>query len=80
MPSLLMFIALISTSLGLLNLMPVPILDGGWIVLLAVEAVRGKRLSPQVEEALRFVGLALLMLLMVYATVSDISRLIVREM
>ena len=80
LPSLLMFIALISTSLGLLNLMPVPILDGGWIVLLAVEAVRGKRLSPQVEEALRFVGLALLMLLMLYATVSDISRLIVREM
>jgi regulator of sigma E protease len=80
LPSLLMFIALISTSLGLLNLMPVPVLDGGWIVLLAVEAIRGKKLSPQVEEALRFVGLALLMLLMVYATVSDISRLIVRDM
>ena len=80
LPSLLMFIALISTSLGLLNLMPVPVLDGGWIVLLAVEAIRGKKLSTQVEEALRFVGLALLMLLMVYATVSDISRLIVRDM
>jgi regulator of sigma E protease len=78
LPSLMMFIALISTSLGLLNLMPVPILDGGWILLLALEAVRGRPLSPQIEEALKFVGLALLMLLMVYATVSDISRLVVR--
>ncbi len=78
LPSLMMFIALISTSLGLLNLMPVPILDGGWIVLLAVEAIRGKPLSPQIEDAFKFVGLALLMLLMVYATVSDISRLVVR--
>ena len=79
-PSLMMLVALISTSLGLLNLMPIPFLDGGWVLFLIIEAVRGKPLSPQVEGFLRFIGLALLMLLLVYATVSDISRIMVQRM
>lgn len=79
-PSLMMLVALISTSLGLLNLMPIPVLDGGWVLLLTIEAVRGKPLSPQVEGFLKFVGLALLVLLMVYATVSDISRIVLQRM
>lgn len=79
-PSLMMLVALISTSLGLLNLMPIPVLDGGWVLLLIVEAARGKPLSPQVEGFLKFVGLALLVLLMIYATVSDISRLVLQRM
>jgi regulator of sigma E protease len=74
--SLLMLIALLSTSLGLLNLMPIPILDGGWLVLLALEAARGKPLTPEVENMARLVGLALIVLLLVYATVNDISRLV----
>ncbi|HOK71443.1 MAG TPA: site-2 protease family protein, partial [Bacillota bacterium] len=65
---------------GLLNLMPIPFLDGGWVLFLIIEAVRGKPLSPQVEGFLRFIGLALLMLLLVYATVSDISRIMVQRM
>jgi len=47
---------------------------------LIIEAARGKPLSPQVEGFLKFVGLALLVLLMVYATVSDISRLVLQRM
>ncbi len=80
LPSLMMLIALISISLGLLNLMPVPILDGGWVLLLAVEGIKGSPLKPEFEGFLRFVGLALLVLLMVYATVSDISRLLVQRL
>ena len=75
--SLAMLIALISISLGLVNLMPVPILDGGWVLLLVLEGIKGSPLQPEFEGVLRFVGLALLVLLMVYATVSDISRMIV---
>ena len=80
LPSLMMLIALISISLGLLNLMPIPILDGGWILLLLVEGIKGSPLKPEFEGFLRFVGLALLVLLMVYATVSDISRLLVERL
>lgn len=79
-PSLMMLVALISISLGLLNLMPVPVLDGGWVLLLLIEAIKGRPLSPEFEGALRFIGVALLVLLMVYATVSDISRLIVHRL
>ncbi|MEA4882151.1 MAG: RIP metalloprotease RseP [Clostridia bacterium] len=74
--SLMMLVALISTSLGLLNLMPVPILDGGWVVLLAIEQLRGRPLSEGVEGGLKLAGLVLLFALMVYATVGDISRLV----
>lgn len=72
-----MLIALVSISLGLLNLMPVPILDGGWVLLLLVEGIKGSPLKPEFEGFLRFMGLALLVLLMVYATVSDVYRLVI---
>ena len=51
--------------------------DGGWVLLLVLEGIKGSPLQPEFEGVLRFVGLALLVLLMVYATVSDISRMIV---
>lgn len=73
--SLLLLAIILNINLGLLNLLPVPVLDGGWIVILAIEAVRGKPLAPEHRGIAQFIGLALLLLLMVFATIKDISRL-----
>lgn len=68
-------IALISTSIGLINLFPIPVLDGGHLVFYAIEAVRGKPLSSRVAEAATGVGLAMVIALMVFVTWNDISGL-----
>ena len=69
------FLALLSVSLGVLNLLPIPMLDGGHILFYGIEAIRGKALSERVQLiALQF-GMALLMSLMVIAFYNDISRL-----
>ncbi|MBP1849948.1 RIP metalloprotease RseP [Rhizobium halophytocola] len=68
--------AVLSVSIGLLNLMPVPVLDGGHLVLYALEAVRGKPVGPGVQEIAFRIGLAMILSLMVFATWNDISRLI----
>ncbi len=72
--SFLSFLALISVNLGVLNLMPVPILDGGHLVYLAIEKLRGRPLSPRVMEWTQTVGLALIIALMVFAFYNDLSR------
>ncbi|HCL65712.1 MAG TPA: RIP metalloprotease RseP [Rhizobium sp.] len=68
--------AVLSVSLGLLNLMPVPVLDGGHLVLYALEALRGKPVSAAAQEIAFRIGLAMILSLMVFATWNDISRLI----
>lgn len=73
-PQLMILAILLNINLGLLNLLPVPVLDGGWIVILLIEAVRGKPLPPEARGIAQFIGLALLLLLMVFATFKDISR------
>ena len=72
---LLNFTAFLSLNLGIINLFPVPALDGGHFVTLLVEALRGKPLSPQVLRYTQTVGIALLLVLMVYATKNDIVRI-----
>lgn len=67
--------ALLSISIGLLNLLPVPMLDGGHLLFYACEALRGKPLSDKVQEVGFRIGLALVMLLMVFAFWNDISSL-----
>lgn len=67
--------ALLNVNLGLLNLLPIPVLDGGWIVLLLIEAVRRKPLSVEQEAFARMIGMAILGFLIVFATFSDIARL-----
>ncbi len=67
--------ALLSVSIGLLNLFPVPMLDGGHLLYYAVEAVRGRPLGEQAQEFGFKIGLALVMTLMVFATWNDLSRL-----
>jgi regulator of sigma E protease len=72
---LLQFAAFLSINLGLINLLPVPVLDGGHVVTLAVEGIRGKPLDKNQMQFIQMIGFALLMLLFVVATFKDISRL-----
>ncbi len=71
---LLNFAALLSLNLGLLNLLPVPALDGGHFVSLVIEAVRGKPMSTKAMMYTQRVGIALLLALTLYATMSDLVR------
>ncbi|MGI6611415.1 MAG: M50 family metallopeptidase [Limnochordia bacterium] len=72
--SLLRLAILLNINLGLFNLFPIPALDGFWVVLLVFEALRGKPLKPEQRGMMQFVGLALLLLLLVYATYQDVAR------
>ena len=65
---------LLSANLGVMNLLPLPALDGGRLVFLVIEAVRRKRISPEKEGYVHFVGIVLLMLLMVFVMYNDIQR------
>ncbi len=67
--------ALISVNLGILNLLPIPALDGGRIVFLIIEAVRRKRLPDNIEAKIHYVGIVLLMLLMIVVTCKDVINL-----
>ncbi len=71
-----MFMALLSVNLGILNLLPIPILDGGHLVLFMVEGLRGKPLSERTIAVAQKIGLALIVLLMVFALYNDLARLI----
>lgn len=73
--NLLLLAAVLNINLGLLNFLPVPVLDGGWLVILGIEAIRRKPLAPEHRGIAQFIGLALLILLMVFATFKDITRL-----
>lgn len=68
--------AIISISLGVFNLIPIPILDGGHIVFAVVESIRGRPLSQQVQQTFLKVGLSLILVLMVFALYNDISRVV----
>lgn len=72
--SLLLMIALISTSIGLLNLFPIPILDGGHLVFYAYEAIRGRPAKERWMEYGNRLGFFLIILLMVFATFNDLQR------
>jgi regulator of sigma E protease len=67
--------AVLSISIGLLNLFPVPLLDGGHLLFYAVEAVRGRPLSDRAQELGFRIGLGLVLMLMVFATYNDILHL-----
>lgn len=68
------FLAIISVSLGVLNLLPVPLLDGGQVVYQAVEAIKGSPLSERTQLFGQQIGIALLVVLMSLAFYNDISR------
>jgi regulator of sigma E protease len=72
---LLQFAAFLSINLGLINLLPVPVLDGGHVVTLVVEGLRGKPLNKNKMQFIQMIGFALLLMLMLVATFKDIIRL-----
>jgi regulator of sigma E protease len=69
------FMALISINLGILNLLPIPILDGGHILFFAIEGVRGRPLSMRKREIAQQLGLFLLLSLIIFVTYNDIMRM-----
>ena len=72
MPYFLNLAAVISISIGLLNLFPVPLLDGGHLMFYGIEAVRGKPLSERAQEVGFRIGFAIVVMLMIFATYNDI--------
>lgn len=74
--SVIYFAAIISANLGVMNLLPIPALDGGRLVFLIIEAFRGKPMSVEKEGMVHFIGFALLMVFMVFVLYNDIARII----
>lgn len=73
--SLIMWTAMLSVNLGIVNLVPLPALDGGRLLFVGIEKLRGKPVPPEKEGVFHFIGFALLMLLMIVVTWNDIQRL-----
>ncbi len=71
---LLKWAGVLSINLGIMNLLPLPALDGGRLLFIGLEAVRGKPIDKQKEGIVHFIGFALLMLLMIVVTWNDIQR------
>ena len=69
------FIALLSVNLGIINLFPIPVLDGGHLVFFGIEAVTGKQVSDRLREKMTQFGAALLVVLMVFVFYNDILRI-----
>ncbi|MEJ5358797.1 MAG: RIP metalloprotease RseP [Desulfobacterales bacterium] len=73
--SLFQFIAVISVNLAVINLLPIPVLDGGHLLFFAIEAVRGRPVRLKVREIAQQVGMVLLIMLMILVFYNDITRL-----
>ena len=76
LPALIIFIAAISVSVGMINLFPIPVLDGGHLLFYAIEAIQGRPLSHRVQEIGFRIGLALLAALFIFVTWNDIIYLL----
>lgn len=77
--SYLAFLAVLSINLGVLNLLPVPVLDGGHLFFFAVEAIIRRPVSLKYREKAQQVGIFLLLLLMIFAFANDIFRLFEKQ-
>lgn len=73
--SVLWMVATISASIGFFQLLPIPALDGSRLIFLAIEAIRGRPMDPEKEGIINFLGFAFLILLVLYVTFQDITRL-----
>ena len=73
--SFLLLMAIISLNLGIFNLLPIPILDGGHLLFLLIEAVKGRPISIRAMEISQQIGLALLLALMLFVCYNDVARL-----
>ncbi|MGH2340054.1 RIP metalloprotease RseP [Segnochrobactraceae bacterium EtOH-i3] len=77
--ALINLVAVLSVSIGLLNLLPVPMLDGGHLAFYAAEAVRGRPLSARAQDIGFRIGLAFVLFLMVFATWNDLTQILFRK-
>ena len=66
--------AILSISLGVINLLPIPVLDGGQLMMLLVEAIKGSPLPEKIENAIYSGGMAVVIMLMFFAIFNDITR------
>lgn len=73
--SLVLFTAFISVNLAILNLLPFPALDGGRLLFILIEVITRKDMNPKIANTLNFIGFAILMILMIVITISDIGKL-----
>ena len=69
---------MLSVNLGILNLLPLPALDGGRLVFLLLEVIRGKPVPPEKEGMVHFIGLMFFMILMVFVLFNDISNIFMK--
>ena len=72
------FLGVISVLLAVFNLLPIPPFDGGWLVLLAVEKVKGSALSERVQETIAYAGVVFIIALFLYLTFNDIVNMFFR--
>lgn len=73
--SLLYLVALLSINVGIINILPFPAFDGGRIIFLFIEKIKGSPVSPKIENTIHSIGFILLMILMIYVTFNDIIKL-----
>ncbi len=75
-----MFVAMLSLMIGIINILPIPALDGGYLVFFIYEALAGKPISPRIQDACLLIGLVFLMGIMIFANISDLlSLLLLKE-
>lgn len=75
LPKLLQLLALLTVNLGIVNMFPIPLLDGGHVFFLICERIKGKPLSEGTQVVAQYIGLALLLTLVIFVTVQDVGRL-----
>ena len=73
--NIIMMMMVLSVNLGIFNLLPLPALDGGRLVFLILEAVKGKPINPKYEGLIHTVGFILLILLMLFVSINDVFKL-----
>lgn len=73
--SLIYLTAYLSINVAIINFIPIPVFDGGRILLLLIEKIKGKKLNPKIETTLNNIGTILLLMLMVYVTLNDILKI-----
>lgn len=76
--NLLYFTAILSVFIGLFNLLPIPILDGGHLLILVIEKIRGKPLEPEKTNFMYLIGISLMIIIFIIATYKDILRVFVK--
>jgi regulator of sigma E protease len=70
----LQFTALLSLNLGIINILPIPALDGGRLLFVLIERIRGKKINQKIENTIHSIGFAFLMILVLLVTYRDIVR------